>query len=72
MKSLVSLCCVTEIAVTGVEAIKESFIHCYLNCGFQNRTKYTGNSIVLVLTISLTISITVHQSMCTLDHHTHR
>ncbi|XP_053359527.1 uncharacterized protein LOC128529929 [Clarias gariepinus] len=31
-----------KIAVTGVEAIKESFIHCYLNCGFQNRTKYTG------------------------------
>ncbi|MCI4380466.1 hypothetical protein PGIGA_G00240450, partial [Pangasianodon gigas] len=31
-----------RIAVTGVELITDSFIHCYLHCGFQNKTKFTG------------------------------
>lgn len=35
--------CVPEVAATGLEVIKDSFIHCYLHCGFQNKTKFTGN-----------------------------
>ncbi|XP_060786949.1 uncharacterized protein LOC132892659 [Neoarius graeffei] len=30
-----------RMAVAAVEMIRDSFIHCYVHCGFQNKTKYT-------------------------------
>lgn len=47
------------MAVTAVEMIRDSFIHCYVHCGFQNKTKYTGNN--LELKVGQYSSVTLHE-----------
>ncbi|KAK3540410.1 hypothetical protein QTP70_030895, partial [Hemibagrus guttatus] len=42
VKLCLDLIIVQGIGETGVEAIRESFVHCFKSCGIQNQTKFTG------------------------------
>lgn len=42
MRECLDLIMAERLAVTGVDMITDSFIHCYLHSGLQNKTKFTG------------------------------